>query len=133
MSTTYNEYCFDIGKALKERGRLEAQLAQLQKDKIKWLKAALLTRWFTEGYYDKWASYFRIKASICRLKKEIASNKRKIVALESRLAAFGVPASTESGEEDDCVDVDAEVVPDDDPNVTYYQNDGLNAGTEDAD
>ena len=130
---THKEYLEDLDKALMDRGKFEAKLTQLQEDKIKWLKAALLAKWFTEDRYDKWSNYFATKASICRLKREISNNNRKIASLESRLAAFGVPASES---EDDCVKtVDAEVVPDDDEDddVTYFQNDGLNAGFEDAD
>lgn len=126
---TYNECLDDLGEALMDRGEFEAKLAQLRKDKIKWLKAALCARWFSEDRYDKWASYYATKAKICGLKKVIANNNRKIAALESRLAAFGAPASTKSGSEEDCATVDAKVVPDDDPNITYYQN----AGFEDAD
>lgn len=127
---TDKEYLEDLGEALKERGRLEASLAQLQVEKKEWFKAAWRAKWFSEDRYEKWANYFTTKARICHLKKAIAGNNHKISTLESRIAAFGVPAST--GSEEDCVEVDAEVVPDDDPNITFFQNDGLNAGFEDA-
>ena len=125
---TDKEYLEDLGEALKERGRLEAKLAQLKGDKKAWFKAAWRAKWFTEDRYNKWSNYYATKASICRLKKEISDNNHKITKLESCLAAFGVPASAKSGPEDDCVKtVDAEVVSDEDadPNITYYKNAGF--------
>jgi hypothetical protein len=123
-ASTYKEYCFELCEALKNRGKFEAELKKLQEEKSRWFRAALLAKWFSEGRYSKWASYFMAKASICNLKVVIANNERKITALESRIATFGVTVSTES--EPETVDAE-EVSDDDDPNITFFQNDGLNA------
>jgi len=98
---SYKELLDDLGYALINRGKFDAELAELEREKVALKKMARRAKWFSEKRYKAWANYFTCMADIVHMKRIISNNNRRIAELEDSIAYFGIPTSDEYEAESD--------------------------------